>query len=452
MRKTPLLAAFVLLASSVARAETVEVSSTTLLTVGQQPRYRGGAKPDLDTVSPAYEILSVTARDIQYAFASDVKFVVSGWGAKDLAKRRWDAGTESGTFSADLTTGYVEGRLFRRYVTVRLGRQLVATGVARMLQLDGGQVIVLVPLGGADLVLNTWAGSPTSQRFQTRSGEKSWNPAGGTFAYGGRLGVTVPWNGLAGRGLELGASANLVQDGSDPVRREVGADFRLQPAVVRNLTLAGFGTWSLYDQRLGEASLAATWTARPKLHLTADWRFVEPGLLLARNSILSVFSASTWNELGGGFRYDLSKNVDAGGDYHQRREPGETSGTHTGHDAVAHLAWSRGSSTAGAEVSYLAGLVNGYTGARVFARRELGKVGALGSTFVAADVLGQAFQKKVNGESGAVTGTLSAGLDLPHGFSAVVSGRAGMTPFLEQTFDVMAKLAYNQTYRSTEVR
>jgi len=34
----------------------------------------------------------------------------------------------------------------------------------------------------------------------------------------------------------------------------------------------------------------------------------------------------------------------------------------------------------------------------------------------------------------------------------VVSGSAGMTPYLEQTYDIMVKLAYNQTYRVQEVR
>ena len=58
----------------------------------------------------------------------------------------------------------------------------------------------------------------------------------------------------------------------------------------------------------------------------------------------------------------------------------------------------------------------------------------------------------MNGEDFAVTGTLSAGVELAKGFSAVVAGRAGVTPFLEQTFDVMAKLVYNQTYRIREVR
>jgi hypothetical protein len=62
------------------------------------------------------------------------------------------------------------------------------------------------------------------------------------------------------------------------------------------------------------------------------------------------------------------------------------------------------------------------------------------------------FREDVNGESSAVTGTLSAGYEVLKGLSAVVSGRAGITPFLEETFEVMAKLAYGQTYVKTEVR
>ena len=33
-----------------------------------------------------------------------------------------------------------------------------------------------------------------------------------------------------------------------------------------------------------------------------------------------------------------------------------------------------------------------------------------------------------------------------------VCSMKGVTPFMEQTYDVMAKLVYNQTYRMREVR
>jgi hypothetical protein len=76
----------------------------------------------------------------------------------------------------------------------------------------------------------------------------------------------------------------------------------------------------------------------------------------------------------------------------------------------------------------------------------------MGRFFGALDLIAHFFREKVNGEDLAVTGALTAGLELAKGFTAVVSGRAGVTPFLEQSVEMMAKLAYNQTYRSREVR
>ncbi len=66
--------------------------------------------------------------------------------------------------------------------------------------------------------------------------------------------------------------------------------------------------------------------------------------------------------------------------------------------------------------------------------------------------MGHLFKHSVNGVDYAVTGTLSAGVELAKGFSAVISGNAGVTPFLEQTYSLMAKLVYNATDRAREVR
>jgi hypothetical protein len=445
MRQTPLLAALVLLASPAVRAETVEASSTTFLTVSPDTRFRGGTKPDVVTVAPVFEILSVSARDIQTGFADDVQAVFSTWGSLDLGEIRWDSGTSS-HFTGDVSTGYLQGRLLDRHVTLRVGRSMVPTGIARMIQIDGGYALVDVPTGPVVLKLSSYVGSPTSQRFQDRSGLKSWNPTGGTLAYGGRAAASVPVSGFPGRGFELAADFNQVLDHSETVRQEVGGDFRLQPFAGNDLALAGFTSYSLPDRRFSEASTALSVSATRKLHLTADWRYAEPSLLLSRNSILSVFSASTWNEFGAGARYDLGRGLHAGVDAHLRIEPGEVSGTHTGTDLAGNLDGVFGRTSAGLELSYLDAATNGYTAIRVYARRDMGP------GFISGDVLGQIFREEINHQGGAVTGTLSGGLTLTHGFSAVLSGSAGMTPYLEQTYDIMVKLAYNQTYRTQEVR
>lgn len=444
MRKTLLIAAaLALVAGPDVRADTVEVTSTTMVTAGQQTRDGvSGGKPDLVTVVPAYEIVSISARDIRTPFADDLQLVLSGWGSYDFDHRRWDNGTES-SLTGDLMTGYVQGRLLDRHLTLRLGRAYVSTGVSRMIQIDGGEAIVLGPAG---FKLSGYVGSPVSQRFASRSGIRSWNPTGGDFAYGGRLSWAWALPGAAGRGLELGASANVVEDSGDPVRREVGADFRLQP--LANVSFVGFGAYSLYDERFSEARLMGRWSPVRRLEVTADWRFVAPDLFLARNSILSVFSASSWNQFGVGASYELGHGLTLGGDYHLQVEPARRydSGEFYGHDAAARLDWARGQSEAGAEVTWLDALENGYVGARAYGKRTCGRY------FGAADLMAHFFREKVNGESYALTGTLSAGVELIRGFSAVISGRAGVTPFMEQTYDVMAKLVYNQTYRLKEVR
>lgn len=452
-------AVLAILAWQPARADTVDVTSTTLLRVGQETR--GGLaaqRPTLETVAPAFEILSISARDVRNPVLDDLALVVSTWGSYDFGDdRRWDNGRGS-NLVGDVVTGYVQGKLASRRLTLRLGRQHLMTGAARMIHVDGGEAILTLPFG---LRLSGYAGVPVSQRFRSREslcapasatgGEvcgrsHSWNPAGGNLAYGGRLAVAYGYPGFPGRGVDAGLSLNTVTDHDDPVRQEAVLDLRLQP--VEKLILTGLGAYSLYDERFSEGGLRAAWLASRALRLEADARYVAPDLLLARNSILSVFSAETRRSLGAGAYYRLAKGLEVGGAYHLELAPGRTIGSSSdlGHEIDARVAWDRGPTHLGAEVIFLEALDNGYFSARVFGRRDLGRF------FATADVLGHVFREEVNGEKTAVTGALTAGAALARGFSAVVSGSAGMTPFLEQTYAVMAKLVYNSTYRIREVR
>ncbi len=441
---TPLAAAVLALVAGQARAETVEVRSTTMLQLGQQTR--GGANPldpRLDTVAPAFEILSISARNVANPVFDDLSLFVSTWGSYELADRRWDTGTPDSKLNGDFQTLYAQAKVFDRRVTLRAGRELVSTGVGRMLQLDGGEVVALIPFG---FRVQGYVGSPVTQRFNTRDTIRSWNPAGGDLAYGGRVAWAYGFAGFPGRGLELGASANYVLDGGDPVREEVGVDLRLQPW--RDLTFAGLGSYSVYDERASEGLLRATWSATRHLRIEADAHYVAPDLFLARNSILSVFSAEERKDYGVAFTYELGHGLAFGAGYHLVIEPGESeeAKNFNGTEAAAHVEWTSGATAAGLEVDYLDGLENGYTGVRVFGRRDFGRF------FGTADVLTHLFTHAVNKQDYDVTGTLTAGLDLAKGFSAVISGAAGVTPFLEQQYSLMVKLAYNTSYRAQGVR
>jgi hypothetical protein len=442
MRQAPLVVALaVALAAEAARADTVEASSTTMLTAGPQTRDGlAGQKPDIAHVVPLYEILTLSAREVTNPVADDLSVVLSTWGAIDLGDRRWDAGTNGGRVTGDVMTGYVSGRLLSRTLSIKVGRQYVAQGSARMIQLDGGDAELRLPFG---LGVSGYVGSPVSQRFEPRGSQSSWNPQGGDLAYGGRLFYGLPFPGVAGRGFEVGASIAYVDEGKDPVQRNAGFDLRLQP--FGNLTVAGYGLYSIYEEHPVEGNASITWTPVRKLHLTADWRYTAPDLFLARNSLLAVFGSEHRNEYGGGASVELGHGLGAGVDYHLVVQPGANDSLYYGDDLVARVTYDRHHWRAGGEFDWLNAYDNGYKGGRVYARRDLDRF------FLAGDVLGDWFRDKVNDFGYAISAALTGGCEIGRGFSAVVSGRYATTPFFEHSFDVMAKLVYAATYRAREV-
>jgi hypothetical protein len=445
MRSHTLLAvaAIACLTPAFAGAETIDVDSTTMLNMAKETRGgTPGQRFDLASTATAFEIISLSARDVRTSFADDVGFVLKTWGAWDIQDRRWDSGTGS-NLSADLVSAYVQGRLLDRRLTLRLGRTDVVAGTARMIQIDGGEAVFLLPAG---FRVSGYAGSPVSQRFESRTSPLSWNPVGGDLAYGGRLGWSYPLSGSAGRGIDLGASANYVSDAGNPVRQEVGADARVKP--VDAVVVTASGAYSVYDKRLAEAVANVGWTVSKPVLLEVDYRFVAPDLLLARNSILSVFSAADREIFGGGVTWFVNRSLKVSGYYHLQVEPGATeeASKFVGSDATGRVEWQKGPTLAGVEGYYLDAFENGYVGGRLYGRRDFGRF------FGTADVLAYFFREQVNGQSSAVTGTLTFGYELLRGLSAVASGQAGVTPYMQQTFEFMAKLVYGATYRKSEVR
>jgi hypothetical protein len=434
--RTRVIAAALLLAAAPATwAQTVEATSTTFLTAGQQTRGgSSGREPELADVTTAFEFLTISARGLRAGFADELAIVVSTWGSYDLQDLRWDNGTSS-ELTGDVLTGYVRAEMLDRRLTVRAGREHVALGTARMVQLDGIDAVARLPGG---LGVSGYVGSPVSQRFQSRSGLRSWNPAGGDFAYGGRVSYTAAIPGVSRRGLDVGASASFVEDDGESAREDVGLDFRVQP--FGDLNVTGFGAYSLEAERFSEGNVMATVHAAPGLHVSADWRFTAPDLMLPRTSILSVFSNERRNDFGAGFTYDVGPNVIVGADYHALVEPGENDEDEIGSEVQARLHWSSGQTSAGAEAFWLDAFENGYVGGRVYGRRDIG------AFFAAADVLAHVLREEVNAEDLAVSGSLGGG------WMAMLAGRAGVNPFFEQQFDGLAKLVYNQTYTVREVR
>jgi hypothetical protein len=437
-----LLAVAASLAATGALADTVEASSTTYLSTGRQTR--GGApgqEPDTVGVTPVVEVLTVAARGIRNPVFENLEVVVSTWGALDLADHRWDSGVD-GNLSGDVVTGYIRGQLFSRRLTLRAGRENVAVGAGRVASIDGADVTLRLPLG---IGLSAYAGVPVSQRFSARDASKSWNALGGDFAYGGRASITARLPLPFLRSIEAGGSVAFVDDGGDAVRRDAGIDARLR--LFGDFALNGWALWAIEDERLAEVAAVATWHPAHAWFVTADYRHSAPDLMLPRTSILSVFSDTTRDEVGGGLRWEITRSIEAGLDYHALLEPGaDPEETELGHEVVAKGDYVEGKIRAGGELSYLKAVENGYVGARFYVRREIARF------FAAGELLVHVFDEPVNEQDYAATAGATVGYKLGKAWTASVSGRAGVTPFQEQQFDVMAKLAYNQTYSVREVR
>jgi hypothetical protein len=438
-----LLALASALAATSATADTIEATSTTYVSSGKQTRGGlPGQSPDLVDVLPVVEVLTLSARGIRNPVFENLEIVVSTWGSVDLQDKRWDAGT-NGDLTGDVMTGYLRGQLLSRRLTLRLGRQLVSLGAGRVASIDGGDVALKVPGGFG---LDVYAGAPVAQRFSSRDALRSWNPLGGDLAYGGRFSWGLSLSNAFLRGFELGLSAALVTDESEWVRRDAGADARLR--LFKSLALNGHALYSLVGEEpeLADASALATWQASRHLFVTADYRYSAPHLMLPQTSILTVFANSTRNDVGGGLRYELTRSLEAGVDYHALLEPDGEEGTELGHEVAVRGDYASGPIHAGAELTWLSAIENGYLGARFFVRREIGRF------FATGDLLAYVFDEPVNEQDYSASFGATCGYKFGKAWTAGVSARAAVTPFMEQQVDVMAKLAYNQTYRVREVR
>ena len=421
-----LAAATAVLASGAGRAE-VEVTDTVLFRAGPQARYTT-SPPTTDTVAPIYELLTLSARNVQTGFAERVELVVSAFGAANLGTNPWWNGyLNSGTFSGDLSLAFVKGEFGKGAVVARLGRMMVAGGTSRMLQLDGASLLWRAPAG---LSLSLFGGSPVSARFDARGGPYDANPVSGDVAAGGRLAWTHPV-------IELGASTLLAWDTGSTSREEVAGDLRLSP--LRWLDLLATGSYALDRSQWAEISGSAVVRASSALSVSLDYRHTIPSLFLSSQSILWVFSDAYREDVGANVRWALSRavSIEVGGAYLISED---------GFRALGRLTWRPDRLGAvGLEGSWLDATDNAYGYGRLFASRRFGSLTAT------LDLQAMHFDQQVNLQDWSYLGSASLGLPIAKGLSATVAASAGATPWYENRFDVLAKLVW-QNYAAPEVR
>jgi hypothetical protein len=404
-----------LVCATAARGAVVDMSATTLL--ADRPDVRDG---EVEPLIPIYELLSVSSSGLEVAGMTDVRLMLTAWGSADPGSPRDDR-----HLGGDVGLAYAEGSLFERRLTLRAGRQLVLGGATRSLQLDGLSVASRFASGFG---LALYGGAPVTRRFETDRGDAA---TGGRVSY--RHSFTT----------EVGASAITVLDDGRLARQDVGVDGRFLP--LQAVVVTAFVLWSAPEGRLAEAEARALWQLSPTLSLSLDARRTAPDLFLPRNSILSVFSEETRDELGGRADYAGVRRWALSAAYHALVVDGAD-----GYRADAEARWTsdeQARTLIGVDVRRLQvpGIwaADGYWETRIFAIQRLTETLAL-----SADGDLYLFD---NAEDHSFLAGASLAYRLGEAWEAVVHGKGGATPLFERYYEAIFRIAYNATIRRREV-
>ncbi|TMB33901.1 MAG: hypothetical protein E6J61_04805 [Deltaproteobacteria bacterium] len=391
-----------LLALAGAGAARADGSATTLL--DSRPYVRDGGHQE----TPLYESFALSARSDGGDVLQDVRIVARAWGRLTLGTP-FDEHRTAG----DVDSLFVEGRVLKRHLLLRVGRQLAVGGAVRATQLDGIAADGVVRNG---IGAQAWAGVPVQPRF---------SQAGGDFLTGAR----VFWRHAFDS--EVGASFVYALRKGYIARRDVALEGSWTP--IRAVTVNALGQWSLEEARLAEARLQGLWQASPKLQLVADVQRTAPDLFLDRTSIFSVFSEERRDEAGGEVVYRLLQPLSLEGDWHFLKVEGGNG--HRG-GARATFRTPTGGSF-GAEARLLTEPDNGYKLARLFGIRRFPR-----NVTVTLDLDAYWLERQINAEKRSFVATLTGGWAFLPGWEAMLAGSFGTTPYFERRTEVIARVAW----------
>ena len=350
-------------------------------------------------------------------YLEDVQVVMRAWGEATLQQGPIPV-------DGDLDAAYIQGKLYKRHIEFRLGRQIMVGGAARVTQMDGLSLTGLAPYGFG---LNVYGGAPVTQHFDdVHRGDAM-------------VGARAFWR--YSMATELGLSIIDVLDRGLANRRDAAFDARV--AAGRALVFSGYALYSLIELRFAEAQLAATWTPLRQLELSADAHHTAPDLFLPRTSIFAVFSNETHDEYGGTAFVRPLRWLRIAGDYHFI-----SSSDGTGHRGGAKATVSPTSATTvGLELRDLTETAGGYFQTRLFGIRRIAPT--LTATLDADFYL---LERPINGQNSSFTAAGTVAWDFSAGWRLVLSGLADRTPLYAWNLEGMLKLVYNHTWRIRRVQ
>ncbi len=292
--------------SRVSRAESgneVQVISSTYLRMFQRALLPGPAGSQVSTRSsaPVYEYFALRAQRTPAPWGGEVSVELSAWGNGLLNNIPGES-----RFDGDVSVFSVSQRFGP--LVLRLGRQVVTGGAARFSRLDGVATELeprrgwrLEAYGGLQ-VLPRWSQRPGYQ--QLGSATDALIRSSEWIADQERTGYGV-WGGRAsyrhGSWGQLGLSYHEQREQSELGRRDAAADLVVLPN--GPVVVSGLALLDVDSGRLGEARAAVDVPVGNEFSVTGEFRRTEPALFLSRQSVLSVFSTSSFDEAGGEVRY-----------------------------------------------------------------------------------------------------------------------------------------------------
>jgi hypothetical protein len=344
-----------------------------------------------------YEYLTFDAENI---VQPGLYLRAAGWGRTDLADE-----TFGRTSNSELQYAFLGWRAPQLNAEARVGRLSHTAGVARHEVFDGLLLGSDLPAG---FDVTFYGGIPVEVGEESRSKD---------MLYGGRIS-----QGRAGL-YRLGASYLKEQNAGDDMREEAGSDLFLAPLPLVEVTGTSLYNvadkkWARHDYRLVLGPFAK------RVRLTATWAstdypayFKEPmnhALLPVEDAKHDRFGGEVEVVLGGGFTVT--------GEYVGFRAPAE--GGSDGSTYGARLAWAGAGTTAGAGYRQ----VHGEAEEDRYWQLSAHATTAFGPIHVSAGAEHLVYEKEINGETNATTGSLGVSYAASKSLELSASAEYGQTP------------------------
>ncbi|MGE0327615.1 MAG: hypothetical protein AB7K71_09200 [Polyangiaceae bacterium] len=257
-----------------------------------------------ETVVPLEQYVLLDARGLDTGWDEDsVDVELSAYGQVALG-----ALEDEQRLDGDIQTFFVRYR--KGPAALQLGRQIALSSAARYARFDGAAVDADLGLG---LDVNAYGGFTVLPRWNRTPGYASLGGLPEARVEDPRVLETVSRSGYWLAGTRVGYSQQFIGGGlsfheqredSELSRRNLGLDLRAGP-----WQSASLGSNALFDTDATRFADARVWIdAEPwdPLNLSVEYLHTEPALLLSRQSVLSVFGGSGYEEVSGSAELDVT--------------------------------------------------------------------------------------------------------------------------------------------------